>query len=246
MFLRTFAKAAVAPIVEVFFPRSCVNCGKGVENSGYEHLCVDCSRELFMALPPNCRICGAPFHGMLAGPKTCPHCAELDPLFDQGKTLFLARGPGRALVHELKYQTGFYVLRDILRMVDFAPDYQAYLCDAALVPVPLHATKLRERGYNQSERLARALVEATGGQSRLENLVVRKQYTQTQTRLNRADRARNVKNAFALAPDAVVIPEQQYILVDDVFTTGSTLNACAAVLREAGARRIKVATLGHG
>lgn len=183
---------------------------------------------------------------MLAGPKTCPHCSELNPVFDEGKTLFLAKGPGRALVHELKYQSGFYVLRDIERMVHGAPDYVDYLSGAILVPVPLHPDKERERGYNQSDRIARALARATDSRSKVENLLRRTKFTLTQTRLNREDRHRNVKNAFALAPDAVVVSEQQYILVDDVFTTGSTLNACAAVLRKAGAEHIKVATLGHG
>jgi len=183
---------------------------------------------------------------MLAGPKTCPHCAELNPVFDEGKTLFLAKGPGRELVHALKYESGFYVLRDIARMIRAAPDYVAYLEDAVLVPVPLHAVKERERGYNQSDRIAGTLAAAAGGTSRVEKLLVRTKFTQTQTRLDRDDRHRNMKNAFALAPEAVVIPDQTYILVDDVFTTGSTLNACAEVLRKAGAKRIKVATLGHG
>jgi ComF family protein len=232
--------------LEVFFPRSCVGCGDAVEDSGYEHLCRDCARELFLVAPPSCRTCGHPFHGILAGPRICPHCAELNPVFDEGKTLFLAKGPGRALVHELKYQSGFYILRDIERMARGAPDYLDYLSDAVLVPVPLHKDKLRERGYNQSERIVEALARATGGRSRVAKLLLRTKFTQTQTRLNREDRHGNVKNAFALAEDAVVIPGQQYILVDDVFTTGSTLNACAEALRNAGADRIKVATLGHG
>ena len=79
-----------------------------------------------------------------------------------------------------------------------------------------------------------------------QNLLVRKGYTQTQTQLSRTARQQNVKNAFALASDAAVIPNQTYILVDDIITTGSTFNACAAALREAGATQIKVATLGHG
>jgi len=244
--LKMLGKQVGGPFLEVFFPRSCVCCGDAVEDSGYEHLCRDCSRELFLVSPPNCRVCGYPFHGLLAGPQTCPHCAELEPLFDEGKTLFLAKGPGRALVHELKYQSGFYILRDIERMVRAAQDYLDYLSGAVLVPVPLHDVKLRERGYNQSDRITEGLARATGGSCRIEKLLLRTKFTQTQTRLNREARHRNVKNAFALAEDAVVIPDQDYILVDDVFTTGSTLNACAAALRKAGANHIKVATLGHG
>lgn len=244
--MRRVGKQLGGVLLEVFFPRSCVGCGSGVEDSGYEHLCRDCARELFLVAPPACRVCGHPFFGVLAGSQTCPHCAELSSVFDEGKTVFLAKGPGRALVHELKYQSGFYILRDIERMVRAARDYLNFISDAVLVPVPLHPAKQRERGYNQSERIAGALARATDGHSQVENLLRRTKFTQTQTRLNRADRHRNVKNAFALAPDAVVMRKQSYILVDDVFTTGSTLNACAAALRKAGAKHIKVATLGHG
>lgn len=182
---------------------------------------------------------------MLAGPRVCPHCVELDPLFERGKTLFLAKGPARSIIHVLKYQSGFYVMEDLKAMIAKAPHYKEYFDGAILVPVPLHPTKERERGFNQSLVIAKSLNEATGAIG-LQNLLVRTIYTQTQTRLSRAARHQNVKNAFALASDAVVIPNQTYILVDDVITTGSTLNACAAVLREAGANQVKVATLGHG
>jgi len=114
------------------------------------------------------------------------------------------------------------------------------------VPVPLHPTKQRERGFNQSEKIAHMLAAATDGRSEVKNLLLRNRYTQTQTRLNQTERHRNVKNAFALAPNTVLFSNKQYILVDDVFTTGSTLNACASVLRDAGATRLKVVSIGHG
>ncbi|WPJ94118.1 ComF family protein [Coraliomargarita algicola] len=232
-------------MLDVFFPRSCVHCGDAVEDSDYQFLCRDCSRELFLSKPPTCTTCGYPFFGMLAGPRTCPHCVELNPLFEQGKTLFLAKGPARSLIHELKYKSGFYVLQDVQTMIASAPYYRDYFKGSILVPVPLHATKERERGFNQSRVIAEALLQATEALE-VQNMLLRRLYTQTQTRLSRSDRHQNVKNAFALVTDAVVIPNQTYILIDDVFTTGSTLNACAAVLRGAGVDSIKVATLGHG
>ena len=232
-------------LAEVFFPRSCLHCGNAVECSDYQFLCSACSRELFFSQPPTCSTCGYPFLGMLAGPRVCPHCTELDPLFEQGKTLFLAKGPARSIIHVLKYQHGFYALGDVKTMIAKAPYYKNYFKGAILVPVPLHSTKERERGFNQSLMIAKSLNEATTAKG-LQELLVRTVYTQTQTQLSRVARLQNVKNAFALASDAVVIPNQTYILIDDVFTTGSTLNSCAAVLLEAGATQIKVATLGHG
>jgi ComF family protein len=238
-------KQLTQPLVEVFFPSSCLHCGDAVEYSDFQFLCRVCSRELFLSKPPICSTCGYPFFGMLAGPRVCPHCVELDPLFEQGKTLFLAKGPARSIIHVLKYQSGFYVLEDVKVMIAKVPHYKEYFDGAILIPVPLHPTKERERGFNQSLVIAKSLNEATEAKD-LQNLLVRTMYTQTQTRLSRAARHQNVKNAFALASDAVVIPNQTYILVDDVITTGSTLNACAAVLHEAGANQVKVATLGHG
>jgi len=238
-------KMITRPFLDVFFPSSCVHCGDAVEGSDYQFLCVSCSRELFFSQPPACTTCGYPFFGVLVGSRVCPHCAELEPVFEQGKTLFLAKGPARSIIHEVKYQSGFYALEDVKTMVKQAPYYRDYFAGAILVPVPLHPTKERARGFNQSRLIAEAIAEATEAKE-LQNLLIRTVYTQTQTRLTRAARHQNVKNAFALAPNAVVVPDQLYILIDDVFTTGSTLNACAAVLREAGATQLKVATLGHG
>jgi ComF family protein len=116
---------------------------------------------------------------------------------------------------------------------------------AILVPVPLHPRRRRVRGFNQARWLAEALL-AEGGAAGIEELLARVRDTPTQTRLNRAARELNMKNAFALQPGAVVKSTSRYILVDDVFTTGATLNACAMVLRQACAEQLDAASLGHG
>ena len=121
-----------------------------------------------------------------------------------------------------------------------------YVRGAVLVPVPLHPRKERERGYNQSRLLADCLVPLGGGATHVEELLRRVIDTETQTAFDRRTRHENLKNAFALRPGAAINRALRYILVDDVFTTGSTLNACAAVLRRAGALNLDVVTLGHG
>jgi ComF family protein len=115
-----------------------------------------------------------------------------------------------------------------------------------LVPVPLHARKERERGYNQAALLAECLAELAGDGARVERLLRRTADTTSQTAFDRRSRMANLKNAFALARGATLIPEHHYILVDDVFTTGSTLNNCARTLRRAGALKLDIVTLGHG
>jgi ComF family protein len=115
-----------------------------------------------------------------------------------------------------------------------------------LVPVPLHPRKLRERGYNQSRLLAECATAAVHGDAQIAEVLRRVLDTASQTYFDRESRHQNLKNAFALAPGVVINPAQRYLIVDDVFTTGSTLNACAAVLRRAGCLNLDVLTFGHG
>lgn len=176
----------------------------------------------------------------------CPHCDGLDPAFGEGRTAVLFKGPARALVIELKYHRGLHVLADMEKIFRRA----AHVCElargAVLVPVPLHSRKHRERGYNQAALLATALARAAGGDARVETLLQRVTDTATQTAFDRRTRMANLKNAFALARGVALNPGLHYLLVDDVFTTGSTLNSCARTLRRAGGLNLGVVTFGHG
>jgi ComF family protein len=174
------------------------------------------------------------------------HCEGLHPEFGEGRTAVLFKGPARALVHELKYRGGLFALEDMVTLFEANPYAAEFVRGALLVPVPLHPRKLRERGYNQTLELARALTQRLGGATSTRELLVRVTDTQTQTNLDRAERRENLKNAFALAPGTDINPSVRYVLLDDVFTTGSTLNACAAVLRRAGGLKVDACTYGHG
>ncbi len=232
--------------LDVVFPRSCVHCGGVVEGGRLRHLCPACARLLFIVSPPHCTTCGHPYYGETEVNRLCPHCEMLEPKFGAGKTAILLKGSGRSLVHALKYHHGLQVLEDIVVIMAATPDYAGYLRGAVLVPVPLHPKKMDKRLYNQSRLLAECAVQAVDGQARVEDLLCRVVHTESQTHYDREARQKNLKNAFALAPGATINPAQRYVLVDDVFTTGSTLNACAAVLRRGGARNLDVVTFGHG
>lgn len=241
------ATDGIRGLIEVVFPRACVACGGKVEDDGgLRHICARCERLLVVVGPPSCRTCGHPFDGEAGCDRGCGHCESLRPVFGEGRTAVLLRGPGRSLVHALKYHDSLHVLEDVQSLVRRAPGYLQFVAGKAVVPVPLHPRKLRERGYNQSLVLAETIARLAPEAILYKQLLVRIIDTPSQTRLDRRQRRDNLKNAFALAPGATINPALSYLLVDDVFTTGATLNACAKVLLRAGALRIDVATFGHG
>lgn len=230
----------------VVFPPVCVHCRGLVEAGAFTHLCAACAGHVEFVSAPHCTTCGHPFYGVVEGERLCPHCEGLAPAYREGRTAVLLKGPVRSLIHELKYHHGLHVLADVAALFRAQPGLLDWMRGAVLVPVPLHPRKERDRGYNQSRLLAECLAETAGGGTRVERLLGRTADTPSQTGYDRQTRRANLKNAFALAPGAAITPGQHYLLIDDVFTTGSTLNSCAQVLRRAGCLNLDVVTLGHG
>jgi competence protein ComFC len=244
--MKTLLQRGLRGLAEAVFPRACVACGGLVEEGELRHICARCAPQLHLVQPPHCSTCGHPFFGEMEDNRLCEHCAALVPEFGEGRTAILLKGPGRALVHTLKYHDGQHVLEDIVVLMRRAPGLVEHMRGKVVVPVPLHPRKLRERGYNQARLLAECAVAACDGSATINELLVRRVDTESQTHFDRATRQQNLKNAFALASRVVINPTFHYLLIDDVFTTGSTLNACAAVLRDAGAVNLDVVTFGHG
>lgn len=147
----------------------------------------------------------------------------------------------QVLIHELKYQNkksiGVFLGELVGKHIKNDPDF--ILADA-LVPVPLHKIRLRERGYNQSEMISKGISRITGIKV-IGDLLIRVRNTETQTKLNFEQRIENVKEAFKLREkykDFVV--GKRFIIVDDVITTGSTINECAKTLIDSGASKVLV------
>lgn len=233
-------------LLDFVYPRHCLGCEVRLTvESPWRYGCEACVQTLPWVSGSACSHCGAPFEGDVVGPRQCPGCIELKPAFAQGKTVFRFEGLAREWVHGLKYRPGRHLVPDLLKIVTILPEIKAYLENSILVPVPLYKTRERQRGYNQSLLIAVAWAKGVPG-VQVEELLIRLYSTQSQTELSRAERLKNVKNAFAIRPKVALNPALLYTVIDDVYTTGATLNACAKVLYRAGAERIQVLTLAHG
>jgi len=157
--------------------------------------------------------------------------------FSRAISIWEFKEPIQTAIHYLKYQ-GFRVLaqRMGLFMAERLLEEEIFKDDPVLIPVPLHKTRVRERGYNQSALLCQAIAAATGIPFYGE-ILKRTRYTRSQTKLTAAERVKNVENAFQVC-DPEKVRNRLVVLVDDVITTGSTMNACAKELMKNGAKKI--------
>ena len=227
------------------FPGRCLVTGRWIPpQTRYKFLSPEAVQRLLFINGPACVTCGYPFHGWVEGPRSCPHCRNLNPLFRQGKSALLLREGARQLVYHLKYRKNRAVIRDILSAMDDCPGYLEFAENSILVPVPLHWRKEWKRGFNQSLLIAEGIARLTGS-AQIWNGLYRPERRISQTMLSREERSKNVKGVFSLR-SAPPDPEARYIVVDDVFTTGATLNASAYALILGGVRRIDVMSFAHG
>lgn len=232
------ARLLVDPVLALVFPSPCPGCGQDVDRPTRGPLCHAC----FAALPrhrgPLCP-CGFPLLPGAVGP--CGRCRRGLGPFARGASLGPYEGTLRLLVHEMKFHSRRRVADRLAEALLASPDVRAALDGAqVLVPVPLHPRRRRERGFNQSELLARALARPSGLRVATDALA-RREDTPPQTGLSAARRRANVARAFVVRRRPAVAG-RIVVLVDDVLTTGATARACARALVAAGAAEVRLVT----
>jgi ComF family protein len=219
--------------VDSFFPRRCVGCGKV---GGF--LCPECLGRLLRLMPPFCPRCGRP----QASGIVCPSCWQRPTDIDGIRSPFRFDEVIRKAVHELKYRN----LKAISPcLAELLADYlkENPLPGEALIGVPLHPRRLRERGYNQSSLIAAELGKRIGLPV-IEDCLIRVKQAQPQVKAVDVDeRRRNVADAFVCRDEKV--SDKQIILIDDVCTSGATLESCAAALKNKGAKSVWGLTLAR-
>src|SRR5881398_2297517 len=225
--------------VSLLYPATCTICGKNVRAG--EYLCDECDGNLIRIVAPFCQTCSEPFEGSIQSAFTCANCAHRTIYFDAAVAAYRGRGIVREVIHQFKYTRQIHLRHLVARWLCAAFDDERLRGREfdIIVPVPLHPTRQRERGFNQASLLAELLTAQKSIPCK--PLLKRVRYTTTQTALDRAERMENLHNAFRLRRNANV-RGLRVLLIDDVLTTGSTLSECARILKRSGAISVYAAT----
>ena len=227
-------------LLHILLPAPCLGCGEPLSATGAAlGLCRACRARLRPVSGEACSVCGR--RGMAPAGGSCAACREHPPAFDRLLSLWSYEDPLPAVVQALKFRRLDYLGRHLGEAL--ADRWASELAGFdAVVPVPLHWRRRLLRGYNQAERIARALARRLD--LPLAPVLRRVRATPPQTSLGKAGRLANLRDAFRLGPGARV-RSLHLLLVDDVATTGATLDAAAVVLRKAGAAAVTALVAGR-
>ncbi|PIE67423.1 MAG: amidophosphoribosyltransferase [Deltaproteobacteria bacterium] len=216
----------------------------GLTDAMVDHLCADCSHRWTPVASPMCSRCGLVFTGRSGADHLCGTCLARPGAYTRARAAGIYEGALRTAIQALKFKARIELAAPLALLLEAA--YRRYWASGtmdAIVPVPMHRTRFRQRGFNQAWLLIAA--GQFGEDVAIEpRALVRTRATPPQTGLNRSRRRRNLEKAFAVR-QADRIEDRRILIVDDVLTTGATADACAAALIAAGARRVDVLTLAR-
>ena len=238
-----------ARALDLLYPAECAVCGTGLTHG--RSLCGCCGDDLPRLAEPFCESCGEMFPGKIDGSFECPNCSDLTFSFEFARPAMVRDDRTLDLIHRLKYGREIQLASELgtLAAEAFADPRLSPALEGnwPLVPVPLHRSRLRRRHFNQAEEIARVLSDHTG--LPLLGALRRTRSTDTQTLLSRKQRMENLRGAFGVTRRGVKwigSRAEGAVLIDDVLTTGSTVNECAKTLRKAGVRKVFVVTVMRG
>lgn len=236
-------KVFLDSLADFFFPPQCLLCRGFILTYKHGHFCIDCLEKFSFSNGPMCLKCGILFKSQNGGNHLCGRCIAWKTSFDRARALGTYEGVLRKAIHSFKYDKESMLANPLGKLLS---EYGSRLLNKEeynlIIPVPLHPQRLRQRGFNQSLMLAKKISEAWQVKVCAECLK-RIKWTIPQTMLPVNERQRNVKGAFSCSDSAV--RGKKVLLVDDVYTSGSTVNECANVLKKHGVLQVDVLILAR-
>lgn len=227
-------KNILSGIADFVLPHRCISCSELTEQG--DGLCSKCFSNLNFISSPYCKICGFPFEFDLEGVYECEKCISEPPKYELARSLFKFDPYSKRIIHGFKYHDQTSSARLFARYKDDFEDIDL------IVPVPMNRFKRIFRNYNPPQLLGKQLAKFFS-QEHVPDLLVKSKWTKPQTRLSRKQRKENLVGSLYINKKYDV-KNKIILLVDDVRTTGITSNTCSSILKKAGAKSIKLLTIG--
>lgn len=230
-------------VLDALFPPLCHVCRKFIPAAGELHICQGCRELMSPIVAPLCIVCGIPFAGA-GNDHLCGGCSTSPPRFNAARAALAYEGASRDLIHSFKYRNKTHLRRPLaLLTMEVLSEFIRSRRPDLIMPVPLHRKKLSTRGFNQALLLGEILSQRLKIPLDRRNLR-RTRWTESQVNLAAPDRIKNVKGAFSIR-ESDLVKGRRVLLVDDVITTGSTVEECGRVLKAAGATDVTVITVAR-
>ena len=219
----------------LLFPKRCIGCDKVLDFGRYKYgVCKKCKSKITYAYEPVCKVCGKVI--IDGNGELCDDCTGKKHYFLQSKGVYVYEGPIKGSMYRFKYNNRrsykHTFARDIVRIHG---DWIRSIRIDAVVPIPMYNKKRRKRGYNQAELIARALSKEIGVPC-YDKIVTRSRDTTPMKGLSDTQRQKNLKNAFNFSQKGLQL--KRVLLIDDIYTTGATMDSVARILREAGIKEV--------
>lgn len=222
----------------ILYPQTCCFCGKVCK----ENICNECSKKIEYIQEPICKRCGKPIR--YDEKEFCHDCANKEVHYEQGGSIWLHKGSVRWSVYQFKYHNrriyGKFYAKEMYRL--FGKKLKEWEIDV-IIPIPLHKKRQRKRGYNQAEILAKHLGALANIQVDTKS-IIRVHDTRPQKELDNKERKKNLREAFRITRHWK--EGQNVLLIDDIYTTGNTIDSVAKILKEKGAHKVWFLTISIG
>lgn len=244
--LKKQAAAAAGQLAELVYPPDiyCISCGKAIPSGRLYSMCDGCLDTIHWANGKLCTACGKPLEDWYPD-RYCSECIGQERSFDAGITCFQYKEQEREMIRNLKYHGKGFLARPLSEIMADRLNALPGRWDL-VIPVPMYRKKERRRGYNQADLLARFMARRMG-LAYSPKVLIRTRDTAPMNRLGAAERRRNLDHAFAVTEEGrSMIRGRRLLLVDDIFTTGTTAGRCAEVLKEAGSGPVTLLSLAAG
>ncbi|NLL83065.1 MAG: ComF family protein [Lentisphaerae bacterium] len=242
--LRHAIHKTILSAADLLYPSVCSACGNPADRPGC-HICWQCFSTLSLEAGYCCSLCGHPIQTTEDHSFICGACRHIPPAFDRARVAGRFEGKLRHLTHMFKYRHALWLAADLAELLHGSLLSQFnYPAIDLILPIPLHTTRARSRGYNQAELLATHLGHHLN-RPVVPQALIRTRNTGTQTRLTLTARHKNVTGAFAVS-DSGWVKGRTILLVDDVMTTGATFSSAARTLKKSGAWRVWAVALARG